>query len=154
MRRKIGADVRCLAAKAERKFDISANGRDAVFHRFLVEYTNRHGHTTRAELGVSMHNCKVFHTLGPNTFEPTLSWSYWFEHDGAAVFEHERMEWWFATTWKHELAHVLTARKRKPDTREPPFSWIIEGMNVWYPWLGMEQLDKLVQGKHSSVYKM
>jgi hypothetical protein len=25
---------------------------------------------------------------------------------------------------------------------------------VWYPWLRMAQLDKLVNGKHSSVYKM
>jgi hypothetical protein len=154
VRRKLGADVRCLASKAERRFDIGANDQDSVFHKFIVEYTNRNGHTTRAELGVSMHNCKLYHTLGPKTFEPALIWSYSVEHDRRAVYEHERMEWWFATTWKHELAHVLTARRRKPDTREPPFSWHIAGMKVWYPWLRMAQLDKLVNGKHSSVYKM
>jgi hypothetical protein len=149
VRRKIGADVRCLAAKTESRFDIGSTDLDSVFHKFIVEYTNRNGHTTRAELGVSMHKCKLFHTLGPKTFEPDLRWSYFVEHDGKAVNEHERMEWWFSTTWTHELQSDLVARKRKPNTREPPFSWRIEGMRVWYPWLDMAQLDKLVNGKHS-----
>ena len=61
-RRKLGQDVRCVAAKAVRSFDAARNDTSSVFHKFLVEYTAG-GHPVRAELGVSMYNAARLRAL-------------------------------------------------------------------------------------------
>jgi hypothetical protein len=152
-RRKLGQDVRCVAAKAVRAFDATSSRRDGIFHRFLVEYTDERGHVVCEELGLSLHFGRLFRSAGPSTCMPTLNHAYKPEIDGEAVSEQERLAWWFETTWRHDLER-LEARRGDPEYAEPPHSWIIPARCSpfeWYPWLELNRLDALIGRRHSRM---
>ncbi len=152
-RRKLGQDVRCVAAKAVRAFDATSSRRDGIFHRFLVEYTDERGHVVCEELGLSLHFGRLFRSAGPSTCLPTLNHAYKPELDGEAVSEQERLAWWFETTWRHDLER-LEAQRGDPEYFEPPHSWVIPARVSpfeWYPWLELHRLDALIDRRHSRM---
>ena len=140
VQRQLKTDVRCIGFKPVDNFDPSKKDYAAVFHTFLVEYTSPEGHAVRAVIGVCMSEGKLYHRLGPQACK-VLHWAR--RTDGDAVQEHERMEWWFATTWgKRRDGARVDARKGTPELWEPPHSWIVKGLRTCYPWTDLVALQR------------
>jgi hypothetical protein len=153
VKRRLAADVRCLAAKALPDFDPTLKDWHSAFHKFLVEYTGGGGTTVRAEISVCFDQCQLYHrTTSEVRFTNTMSWAYRMERDGNAVYDHARFDWWFRTAWKDDIEHTLQLREGKSDLWEPPHSWRIAGVSKWYPWLDLVALDAAVSGRHSERY--
>ena len=163
MRRYLNTNVRCVACKPVAKFDPSKQDYAAVFHKFLVEYAVAEGHTVRAVMGVCMSHGKLYHRLGPELCK-IMHWAQ--GNDGDMVQEHERMEWWFASTWgsrdvgphvadaRHldgtPLEAHVDARKGSPERWDPPHSWIVKGLRTCYPWTDLARLDAMALHRASS----
>jgi len=139
-RRKLGADVRCIASKEVKDFDPESKSTDGVFHRFLVEYTHAAGHAVREELGVSLYRGRLFRRIGPEQYLQGLEHAYKLEVDGPGVYDHERLEWWWTETWD---VNALEARRGEEALWQPPHSWVVPGMSCWYPWLDLSAAVKV-----------
>jgi hypothetical protein len=139
-RRKLGADVRCIASREVKDFDPESKSTEGVFHKFLVEYTHAAGHAVREELGVSLYRGRLFRRIGPEQYLQGLEHAYKLEVDGPGVYDHERLEWWWTETWD---VNALEARRGEEALWQPPHSWVVPGMSCWYPWLDLSAAVKV-----------